>query len=61
VGGIVVDWNLQFGRFDLANQLAISGGGGGGASPKSLESDLVVWKHGLLKISNLTISVDCGR
>jgi hypothetical protein len=60
VGGIVVDWNLQFGRFDLANQLAISGGGGG-ASPKSLESDLVVWKHGLLKISNLTISVDCGR
>ncbi len=57
----MVDWNLQFGRFDLANQLAISGGGGGGASPKSLESDLVVWKHGLLKISNLTISVDCGR
>jgi len=47
----MVDSNLQFGRFDLANQLAISGGGG--ASPKSLESDLVVWKHGLLEISNL--------
>jgi hypothetical protein len=46
----VVDWNLQFGRFDLVNQLAISGGV---VSPQSLESDLVVWKHGLLKISNL--------
>ncbi len=46
----MVDWNLQFGRFNLANQLAISGGG---ASPKSLESDLIVWKHGLLKIPNL--------
>ncbi len=38
MGGIVGDWNLRFGRFDLAKQPAITGSG---ASPGSLESDLV--------------------
>lgn len=42
MGGVVGDWNLGFGRFDLAKQPAITGSG---ASPESLESDLIASAH----------------